>query len=114
VSAKQPTGELRTPDNLSGDKYLSQQNMIFVKLIIVVVFQRKKSTQIMKQTSSPINSKDILCMSLRFSKVSAITIHKEAVEIKDDFVQPKSALSGCTGQCLVRQADSGELAALGK
>jgi hypothetical protein len=29
-------------------------------------------------------------------------------------VQPKPALSGCTGQCPVRQAGSGELAALGK
>jgi hypothetical protein len=28
--------------------------------------------------------------------------------------QPKPALSGCTGQCLVRQAGSGKLAALGK
>jgi hypothetical protein len=28
--------------------------------------------------------------------------------------QPKPALSGCTGQCPVRQAGSGELAALGK
>jgi hypothetical protein len=33
---------------------------------------------------------------------------------RDGFVQPKSALSGCTGQCPVRQASSGELAALGK
>jgi hypothetical protein len=39
---------------------------------------------------------------------------KNQVEIKDGFVQPKSALSGCTGQCPVRQAGSGELAALGK
>jgi hypothetical protein len=39
---------------------------------------------------------------------------KNQVQIKDGFVQPKSALSGCTGQCPVRQADSGELAALGK
>jgi hypothetical protein len=30
------------------------------------------------------------------------------------FVQPKSALSGYTGQCPVPQAGSGELAALGK
>jgi hypothetical protein len=29
-------------------------------------------------------------------------------------VQPRSAQSGCTGQCPVRQAGSGELAALGK
>jgi hypothetical protein len=28
-------------------------------------------------------------------------------------VQPKSAQSGCTGQCPVRQAGSGELVALG-
>jgi hypothetical protein len=33
---------------------------------------------------------------------------------RDGFVQPKSALSGCTRQCPVRQAGSGELAALGK
>jgi hypothetical protein len=33
---------------------------------------------------------------------------------RDGFVQPKSAQFGCTGQCPVRQADSGELAALGK
>jgi hypothetical protein len=39
---------------------------------------------------------------------------KNQVEIKDGFVQPKSALSGCTGQCPVCQAGSGELAALGK
>jgi hypothetical protein len=39
---------------------------------------------------------------------------KNQVGIKDDFVQPKSAQSGCTGQCPVRQADSGELAALEK
>ena len=53
---------------------------------------------------------------------------KNQVEIKDGFVQPKSALSRCTGlsggapdsvrwctgQCQVRQAGSGELAALGK
>jgi hypothetical protein len=39
---------------------------------------------------------------------------KNQVGIKDGFVQPKSAQSGCTGQCPVRQADSGELAALGK
>jgi hypothetical protein len=32
---------------------------------------------------------------------------------RDGFVQPKSAQSGCTGQCPVRQAGSGELAALG-
>jgi hypothetical protein len=32
---------------------------------------------------------------------------------RDGFVQPKSAQSWCTGQCLVRQAGSGELAALG-
>jgi hypothetical protein len=32
---------------------------------------------------------------------------------RDGFVQPKSAQSGCTGQCPVRQASSGELAALG-
>jgi hypothetical protein len=32
---------------------------------------------------------------------------------RDGYVQPKSARSGCTGQCPVRQADSGELAALG-
>jgi hypothetical protein len=32
----------------------------------------------------------------------------------DGSVQPKSARSGCTGQCPVRQAGSGELAALGK
>jgi hypothetical protein len=31
----------------------------------------------------------------------------------DGFVQPKSAQSGCTGQCPVRQAGSGKLAALG-
>ena len=39
---------------------------------------------------------------------------KNQVEIKDGFVQPKSAQSGCTGQCPVRQAGSGELATLGK
>jgi hypothetical protein len=53
---------------------------------------------------------------------------KNQVEIKDGFVQPKAALSGCTGlsggapdsvrwctgQCPVRQAGSGELAALEK
>jgi hypothetical protein len=39
---------------------------------------------------------------------------KNQVEIKDDSVQPKSALSGCTGQCPVRQAGSDKLAALGK
>jgi hypothetical protein len=39
---------------------------------------------------------------------------KNQVEIKDGFVQPKSALSGCTGQCPVHQAGSGKLAALGK
>jgi hypothetical protein len=39
---------------------------------------------------------------------------KNQVEIKDGFVQPKSALSGCTGQRPVRQAGSGELAAPGK
>jgi hypothetical protein len=53
---------------------------------------------------------------------------KNQVGIKDGFVQPKSAQPGCTGlsggapdsvrwctgQCPVRQADSGELAALGK
>jgi hypothetical protein len=39
---------------------------------------------------------------------------KNQVGIEDGFVQPKSAQSGCTGQCPVRQADSGELAALGK
>jgi hypothetical protein len=39
---------------------------------------------------------------------------KNLVGIKDGFVQSKSAQSGCTGQCPVRQADSGELAALGK
>ena len=53
---------------------------------------------------------------------------RNRVGIKDGFVQPKSAQSGCTrlsggapdsvrwctGQCPVRQADSGELAALGK
>jgi hypothetical protein len=39
---------------------------------------------------------------------------------RDDFVQPKSAQSGCTGQCPVRQAGSGgepftgEVVALGK
>jgi hypothetical protein len=33
---------------------------------------------------------------------------------RDDLVQPKPALSGCTGQCPVRQAGLGELAALGK
>ena len=32
---------------------------------------------------------------------------------RDGFVQPKSAQSGCTGQCPVRQVGSGELAALG-
>jgi hypothetical protein len=32
---------------------------------------------------------------------------------RDGFVQPKSAQSGCTGQCPVRQAGSGELAVLG-
>jgi hypothetical protein len=32
---------------------------------------------------------------------------------RDGFVQPKSAQSGCTGQCPVRQAGFGELAALG-
>jgi hypothetical protein len=32
---------------------------------------------------------------------------------RDGFVQPKSAQSGCTGQCPVHQAGSGELAALG-
>jgi hypothetical protein len=32
---------------------------------------------------------------------------------RDGFVQPKSAQSGCTGQCPVVQASSGELAALG-
>jgi hypothetical protein len=32
---------------------------------------------------------------------------------RDGFVQLKSAQSGCTGQCPVRQAGSGELAALG-
>jgi hypothetical protein len=32
---------------------------------------------------------------------------------RDGFVQPKSAQSGCTGQCPVRQAGSGDLAALG-
>jgi hypothetical protein len=32
---------------------------------------------------------------------------------RDGFVQPKSAQSGCTGQCPVRQADSSELAVLG-
>jgi hypothetical protein len=32
---------------------------------------------------------------------------------RDGFVLPKSAQSGCTGQCPVRQAGSGELAALG-
>jgi hypothetical protein len=39
---------------------------------------------------------------------------KIKLELKDGFVQPKSAQSGCTGQCPVRQTDSGELAALGK
>jgi hypothetical protein len=46
---------------------------------------------------------------------------KNQVGIKDGFVQPKLARSWvhrtvrwCTGQCPVRQADSGELAALGK
>jgi hypothetical protein len=39
---------------------------------------------------------------------------KNQVGIKDGFVQPKAAQSGCTGQCPVRQADSSELAALGK
>jgi hypothetical protein len=33
---------------------------------------------------------------------------------RDDLVQPKPVLSGCTGQCPVRQTGSGELAALGK
>jgi hypothetical protein len=33
---------------------------------------------------------------------------------RDGLVQPKPALSGCTGQCPVRQAGSGELVALGK
>jgi hypothetical protein len=33
---------------------------------------------------------------------------------RDGFVQPKTARSGCTGQCLVRQADVCQLAALGK
>jgi hypothetical protein len=32
---------------------------------------------------------------------------------RDGFVQPKSAQSGCTGQCPVRQAGSGELDVLG-
>jgi hypothetical protein len=32
---------------------------------------------------------------------------------RDGFVQPKSAQSGCTGQCPVRQAGICELAALG-
>jgi hypothetical protein len=32
---------------------------------------------------------------------------------RDGLVQPKPALSGCTGQCPVRQTGSGELAALG-
>jgi hypothetical protein len=39
---------------------------------------------------------------------------KNLVGIKGGFVQSKSAQSGCTGQCPVRQADSGELAPLGK
>jgi hypothetical protein len=33
---------------------------------------------------------------------------------RDDFVQPKAARSGCTGQCPVRQAGDCQLAALGK
>jgi hypothetical protein len=33
---------------------------------------------------------------------------------RDGLVQPKPVLSGCTGQCPVRQTSSGELAALGK
>jgi hypothetical protein len=32
---------------------------------------------------------------------------------RDGFVQPKTIQSGCTGQCPVRQAGSGEKAALG-
>jgi hypothetical protein len=32
---------------------------------------------------------------------------------RDGFVKPKTARSGCTGQCSVRQAGSGEKAALG-
>jgi hypothetical protein len=32
---------------------------------------------------------------------------------RDGFVQPKSAQSGCNGQCLVRQASSSELTVLG-
>jgi hypothetical protein len=37
---------------------------------------------------------------------------KNQVGIKDGFVQPKSAQSGCTGQCPVCQVGSGELVAL--
>jgi hypothetical protein len=45
--------------------------------------------------------------------VSKCWKQENQVEIKDDFVQPKSALSGCTGQCPVRHAGICELAALG-
>jgi hypothetical protein len=45
--------------------------------------------------------------------VSKCWKHEKSNWKRDGFVQPKSAQSGCTGQCPVRQAGSGDLAALG-
>jgi hypothetical protein len=45
--------------------------------------------------------------------VSKYWKQEKSIWKSDGFVQPKTVQSGSTGQCLVRQAGSGEKAALG-
>jgi hypothetical protein len=45
--------------------------------------------------------------------VSKYWKQEKSIWKRDGFVQPKTVQSGCTGQCPVRQAGSGEKATLG-
>jgi hypothetical protein len=45
--------------------------------------------------------------------VSKYWKQEKSIWKRDGFIQPKTVQSGSTGQCPVRQAGSGELAALG-